>query len=199
MDGDEWKTAAVGPMKRRLSASLSSVCTKNLLLAAPSLRRENGIRASRCRVGRSAVTGEKTVSRFGKTKPLCQRIANYGSTEADARRFALTLAAAVGVDPRQLLAAYEDVFYYMWKERRLPGNVDPYDSKLEKKEERDRLACIFQQGLMPSSLRASAQARLVDGELKWQTSSWFMRDERLYLTPVIRRWACGFRSIRCRG
>jgi len=45
------------------------------------------------------------------------------------------------------IAAYEDVFYYLWKERKLPVNVDPLDSKLADPIERGRVARIFEQGL----------------------------------------------------
>ena len=45
------------------------------------------------------------------------------------------------------MPGYEDVWYYLWKEQRLPVNVDPFDSKLENPEDRARLARIFEQGL----------------------------------------------------
>jgi hypothetical protein len=32
---------------------------------------------------------------------------------------------AAGLDRRRVFPAYEDAFYYLWRERRLPGNVDP--------------------------------------------------------------------------
>ena len=45
------------------------------------------------------------------------------------------------------IPAYEDVWYYLWRERRLPVNVDPLKSQLKDEEERARLARIFEQGL----------------------------------------------------
>ena len=60
--------------------------------------------------------------------------------------FVAALAERLGV-PRFAIAGYEDVWYYLWKERRLPVNVDPLKSKLESPEERKRLAKIFEQGL----------------------------------------------------
>ena len=45
------------------------------------------------------------------------------------------------------MAAYEDTFYYLWRERRLPVNVDPLDSKIEDPVERNRMARIFEQEL----------------------------------------------------
>ena len=34
------------------------------------------------------------------------------------------------MNPEHALPGYEDAWYYLWKERRLPVNVDPFDSKL---------------------------------------------------------------------
>ena len=47
-----------------------------------------------------------------------------------------TLARRLGVDPGFAIAGYEDVWYYLWRERRLPVNVDPFDSRLENPEDR---------------------------------------------------------------
>ena len=53
----------------------------------------------------------------------------------------------IGADPKNMLAAYEDAFYYTWKERRFPSNVTPEKSELKSRLERERIARIFQQGL----------------------------------------------------
>jgi uncharacterized protein (DUF2126 family) len=39
------------------------------------------------------------------------------------------------------------VFYYLWRERRLPVNVDPFDSRLDDEMERARLRRVFEQKL----------------------------------------------------
>ena len=44
---------------------------------------------------------------------------------------------------------YKDTSYYMWRQRRLPSNVDPLNSNLKSKLERDRIARIFETGLIP--------------------------------------------------
>ena len=65
----------------------------------------------------------------------------------DSERFAQTLARNLNLNPRYATAAYEDHYYYMWKERRLPVNVSPKHSKLDDELERGRLSRIFEQGL----------------------------------------------------
>jgi uncharacterized protein (DUF2126 family)/transglutaminase-like putative cysteine protease len=107
-------------------------------------------------------------------------------TATDAASFTATLAQELGVDPGCTIAAYEDAWHYLWKERRLPVNVDPHDSKLENPTERARLARVFENGLasivgctlpLRRSIDASGTKRI------WQTGRWFLRPERLYLIP----------------
>ncbi len=89
------------------------------------------------------------------------------------------------MNPRFVLPGFEDVWYYLWKERRLPTNVDPFESKLENKEERDRLAKIFEQGLdkIVGYALPLRREHYTDGTGEWVSGSWFFRSERMYLIP----------------
>jgi uncharacterized protein (DUF2126 family) len=107
-------------------------------------------------------------------------------TSDDARRFTQTLAAKLGITDEFMLGAYEDVWYYLWRERRLPVNVDPFNSKLDDEMERARLRRVFTQKLdtvvgyvLPVKVDEKPG---LDGPA-WVTGSWFLRDERLYLMP----------------
>ncbi len=109
-------------------------------------------------------------------------------TSADADRFIHTLARRLGVTDRFIKPGYEDVFYYLWRERRLPVNVDVFESKLDDEMERVRLRRVFEQKLdsvvgyvLPLQAGESGQPRL--GGPVWSTGPWFMRDERMYLIP----------------
>jgi hypothetical protein len=82
--------------------------------------------------------------------------------------------------------AFEDTWYYLWRERRLPVNVDPFDARLDDELERARLRRVFSQGLDATvgyllPLRASGRA--APPARRWITGPWFLRDERLYLMP----------------
>ena len=59
------------------------------------------------------------------------------------------VAERLGLDPQYVFPAFEDAFYYMWRERRLPGHVDPFDSRVDDPLERERLMKLFTQGLDP--------------------------------------------------
>ena len=61
---------------------------------------------------------------------------DYRHGDAEARRFSAGLAARLGVDPAHLIPGYEDAWYYLWRERQLPVNVDPLKSNLDDPEER---------------------------------------------------------------
>jgi uncharacterized protein (DUF2126 family) len=108
---------------------------------------------------------------------------DYGHGEAEAKRFVTELAARLGVDARNCIPAFEDVWYYLWKEDKLPVNVDPLDSKRENAEERKRLARLFEQGL-GEVVGYALPLRSVDDETNhWQSGKWFFRRERMYLIP----------------
>ena len=114
---------------------------------------------------------------------------NY--TAEDAARFTATLADKLGLAPDFITPGFEDVWYYMWRERRLPVNVDPFDSKLDDPMERERLRRVFMQGLdsvvgyvLPLKARESIPGSTspLSGPA-WTTGPWFFRDERMYLMP----------------
>jgi uncharacterized protein (DUF2126 family)/transglutaminase-like putative cysteine protease len=122
-----------------------------------------------------------------------REIASY--TEADAQRFVQTLARKLGLSTQYITPGYEDTWYYLWRERKLPVNVDPFDAKLSDEMERVRLRRVFGQGLdrtVGYVLPLQAHA-VTDGTLKgvrsgaaatqWSTGPWFFRDERMYLIP----------------
>src|SRR5262249_28216393 len=68
-------------------------------------------------------------------------------TPEDARTFITRLAERLGVNSAFAQPGYEDVWYHLWRERRLPTNVDPLENNLDDPEERCRLSRVFEQGL----------------------------------------------------
>ncbi len=109
-------------------------------------------------------------------------------TGEDARRFVHALAGRLSLSGRFIQAGYEDAFYYLWRERRLPVNVDPFDSRLDDELERARLRRVFEQKLdtpvgyvLPLQANPREAGRLA-GPV-WSTGPWFFRDERMYLVP----------------
>ena len=105
---------------------------------------------------------------------------------ADAERLSKKLAEALGVDPDNAQPAFEDAAYWIAREAQLPENVEPTDSKLEDREERARLAAVFNRGLSrPSGFVLPVQAwQARDGRgMRWHSERWTTRRGHLFLTP----------------
>jgi uncharacterized protein (DUF2126 family) len=104
---------------------------------------------------------------------------DYGHDFALAERFARRLTAKLGLERHGLMPAYEDAWYYLWRERRLPKNVDPLDARLADRGEAERLAGVYRAGL--GSVVGWVLPLRHDGS--WISGQWFMRDEHCYLLP----------------
>ncbi|MCU7374612.1 transglutaminase family protein [Paucibacter sp. O1-1] len=110
----------------------------------------------------------------------------HAYTSADAQRFMQGLTARLGLDEGFVQPGYEDTWYYLWRERRLPVNVDPFESRLDDEMERSRLRRVFAQGLdhvvgyvLP--IKKGDAPGLAGAP--WVSGPWFFRDERMYLFP----------------
>ena len=109
-----------------------------------------------------------------------------GHGAADAERFITALAKRLRLSAEHVEAGYEDVWYYLWRERRLPVNVDPFDARLDDKLERARLRRVFDRHLdavVGYALPLKPDPASSPGGGRWRTGPWFLRDERLYLIP----------------
>ena len=104
---------------------------------------------------------------------------------SDARRFMEALTRRLEVDPSFIMAAYEDTFYYLWRERRLPVNVDPFDSKIEDPIERTRIARIFERDLgeVVGCILPLRRLTAKSGEPRWTSQPWFTASPQLFLVP----------------
>ena len=104
-----------------------------------------------------------------------------GHTSADAERFIRTLARELSITDDHVQPGFEDAWYFLWRERRLPVNVDPFDSKLDDELERARLSRVFSQKL--DAVVGYALPLEVTPGGTWRTGPWFLRRERMYLIP----------------
>ncbi|WP_322105578.1 transglutaminase family protein [Paraburkholderia sp. J41] len=193
-DAPEWNTDALGPTKRRYAISLMD-----------KLRAQYGARGF-LHIGQGKwYPGEQlprwALSLFWRAdgEPCWRDPALFADertpahhTAADAQRFITHLAGKLRVDAQHVQPGYEDTWYYLWRERRLPVNVDPFDSRLDDELERLRLRRVFDAGLdtvtgyvLPlarESAARSANQPALDGA-RWMSGPWFFRDERMYLIP----------------
>ncbi|WP_263769488.1 DUF2126 domain-containing protein [Propionivibrio soli] len=107
---------------------------------------------------------------------------DYGADAELAERFLKRIAEHLDLESHHVFPAYEDAFYYLWRERRLPCNVDPFDARLDDPLERERLASVFTRGLDAVVGHVLPIARSLSNGC-WQSGSWFLRAEHCYLIP----------------
>jgi uncharacterized protein (DUF2126 family) len=186
-DAPEWNTTAQGPHKRKLAGALFGRLAERFAIG-PLLHYGQGKWYPGEQLPRWALGcyWRKDRSPVWKEPALIAvDDRNYGVNEHDAHDFLYALAELLGVTGDHIQAGYEDAWYYLWRERRLPVNVDPFQSQLKDPEERARLARVFERGLdrvvgYALPLRAARQAA---GTSRWETGPWFLRPERMYLIP----------------
>ncbi|GLU30543.1 transglutaminase family protein [Trinickia caryophylli] len=192
-DAPEWNTDALGPTKRGYAVSLMD-----------KLRARYG-HGGFLHVGQGKWYPGEQLPRWALSlywradgEPCWQDPSRFADerepmryTAEDAGRFIEHLAGKLGLDTAHIQPGYEDVWYYLWRERRLPVNVDPFDSRLDDELERVRLRRVFDAGLATVTGYALPLARERDAAAdgsplagpRWVTGPWFFRDERMYLIP----------------
>ncbi len=183
-DGDEWNTEAVGPNKRRLGLALlkklkARYAPKGLLHLGQG-KWYPGEQLPRWSL--SCFWRKDGEPVWDDASLFADEGVNYGATPAQAAMFLKALAERLELDAKHVFAGYEDTWYYLWRERKLPANVDPFDSRLDDPLERARLRKVFKQGL-DKAVGHVLPIKRDNGSGRWQTGSWFLRDERCYLVP----------------
>ncbi len=183
-DGAEWNTAALGPTKRLRAADLFHRLRAHY---APEGLTHFG--QGKWYPGEPLPRWSLNCFWRRDGQPLWHDAALVadearpaGSTPETGAALLALVAGRLGVDAAHAFAAYEDAFYYLWRERRLPANVDPFDSRLEDAVERGRLARIFDEGLAAAVGHVLPLARDAAGR-NWASGPWFLRSERCYLLP----------------
>ncbi len=97
------------------------------------------------------------------------------------QRFAQALATRLGLPAQRVKTAFEDTYYYLWKEGTLPVNIDPRDHKLADKLERERLRRLFDGALYQPAGYVLPLARALQGG--WASGEWPLRRGQVYLIP----------------
>lgn len=190
MDGAEWNTLALGPEKRRLAGVLFRKLAGRFA-SGPLLHFGQGKWYPGEQLPRWALTchWRKDGQPIWRDQQLyaLESKPSGASVEA-AHRFALAFAERLQLDPGYLFPAFEDTWYYLWRERRLPSNVTVDEAKVKDPLERERLARVFEKGLESSVGYVLPVARehgkAHNGHsARWKSGPWFLRSEKCYLIP----------------
>ncbi len=183
-DGAEWNTEAMGPNKRRFGTALlgklkSRYAPKGLLHYGQG-KWYPGEQLPRWSL--ACYWRKDGEPMWDNAALFADETVNYGATPAQAGMFLKALAEKLSLDPKYVFATYEDTWYYLWRERKLPANVDPFDTRLEDPLERARLRKVFKQGL-DRVVGHVLPIQRDNGTGRWKTGPWFLRAERCYLIP----------------
>jgi len=190
-DAPEWNTAALGEHKRKLAGELFHRLAKQFA-KGPLLHFGQGKwypGESLPRWALSCYWRKDGVSVWKRPELIAADDQTETFTEQQARLFIETLCEHLDITADNVMAGYEDAWYYLWRERKLPANVDPFQSRLRDPEERVRLARIFEQGLdrvVGYVLPVRPQPGVSTGpgdRIAWQTGPWFLRQDRMFLIP----------------
>jgi uncharacterized protein (DUF2126 family)/transglutaminase-like putative cysteine protease len=187
MDAPEWNVTALGPQKRERAGVLVRRLKKHFapggVLHCGQGKWYPGESLPRWALG--CWWRRDGVPVWNEECLLADDSRNYGHTIDHAQRFITALASRLELDAAHALPAYEDVWYYMWRERRLPVNVDPLASQLEDEETRARLARVFEHGLdrVVGYVLPLQRRWMSNPGWHWQSGHWFLRSEHLFLIP----------------
>jgi uncharacterized protein (DUF2126 family) len=187
VDGAEWSLAALGPRKRGLAGILIRRLKQQFapggLLHFGQGRWYPGESLPRWTLG--CWWRRDGLPIWKDDSLIADETVDYGHDDAQARRFVTKLAGQLEVGAQHAIPAYEDVWHYLWRERRLPVNVDPLKSDLKDEEERARLSRIFERGL-GRVVGYVLPLHRIDKENPgphWTSGVWFLRSEHLFLIP----------------
>ena len=186
MEGAEWNADALGPTKRKLAGDLIRRLRKRFapgaLLHFGQGKWYPGEHAPRWAFG--CFWRKDGVPVWENVDLVANEETDYGVSADDSALFLEALAGRLGVDTNYIMPAYEDAWYYLWKERRLPANVDPLESHLEDELVRARLARVFEQrlGKVVGHVLPIKRERAISGAA-WASGTWFLTPARLYLVP----------------
>jgi uncharacterized protein (DUF2126 family)/transglutaminase-like putative cysteine protease len=187
VDAEEWNTAAVGPTKRALAHDLIRRLKARFAPGGmlhfgqgkwyPGEQLPRWAFALYWRRDGAPVWQDDAL--------IAQETDDRAPTVAHAEALVRGVAERLEVEPEAALPAYEDPWHFMEKERRLPENLDPSDSKLDDPLERDRLARVFERGLSkPAGYVLPLQRwNAKEGERRWRSEPWSTRSRHLFLIP----------------
>ncbi|MDD5296489.1 MAG: transglutaminase family protein [Rhodocyclaceae bacterium] len=182
-DGAEWNTDALGPTKRHKAAELFGRLKEKY---APQ---------GFVHFGQGKWYPGEQLPRWALNcywrrdgEPIVANPAIFADEKQDykadaelARRFLAGIAQRFRLDAQHVFPAFEDSFYYLWRERKLPDNVDALDSRVGDPLERERLMKVFTRGLDQVVGHVLPLGKNPSGQ--WQSGSWFLRSGRCYLIP----------------
>jgi uncharacterized protein (DUF2126 family) len=184
MESEEWNTSADGTHKRELAYNLTlrlrDAFTQGGLLHFGQGKWYPGEPLPRWAYG---CFWRKDGTPVWRNPALLADIhRDYQTTEVDALRFSERLTQRLGIRKDYLVAGYEDIFYWLWKEGTIPANLDPLKVDLKDSAERRALAQALDKGL-GTPVGYALPLKWHEDKHNWKSSPWDFRREQMFLIP----------------
>ena len=184
MESAQWNTQADGEHKRKLAQDLikqlKDVFSKGGLLHFGQGKWYPGEPIPRWQYACFWRKDGKPV--WHNAELLADISRDYKLTIDDAKKFTELLAKQLEVNPRHIVAGYEDSFYYIWKEGTIPENIDPLKSNLKDPIERRYLAKLLERGLeVPTGY--ALPIKWQEQRQRWHSGPWEFRQKNMFLIP----------------
>ena len=185
-DGNEWNSDALGPTKSSLADALLHRL-KNKFGPGGFLHHGQGKwypGESLPRWAFSCYWRKDLVPIWSNPDLFARESISYNFSDTDAQRFLNELAERLSIRVDFVKPAYEDLWYFMWREQNLPVNVTPTRNNIDNPEERNRISKIFNQGLgkvvgyvLPLKYEPQSNKN------HWVSCNWNLRREKIFLIP----------------
>ena len=182
MESGEWNTEADGEHKRKLASKLSlslmDVFGKGGVLHHAQGKWYPGEPLPRWLIGIHWRKDGNPIWR--EPKLLASFAENYKLPVNITETFLKTLSKFLGTDNETVAPAYEDAFYFLWEEGKLPIDVDPKKYNKNDTHLRRKLGDILEQGIGKA---VGHVFPLIKKNGRWITNRWEFRGKHLLLTP----------------
>ncbi len=181
MEAPEWNTAADGPHKRALAKDLSTRVydefAKGGVLHQAQGKWYPGEPLPRWS---TEICWRKDGKPIWHTKNLLDLFADDYKLQKNAdKKFLKTLTAYLGISSKRIKPTFEDSFYFLWEEGKMPIDIDPTEENgnlLVK----DKLKDILKEG---KSKPVGHLLPLNSFEGQWFTCDWKFRRKHIFLLP----------------
>ncbi len=185
-DAPEWNTAAVGPTKRlladRLLRRLWARFAPGGLLHHGQGKWYPGETLPRWAF--SCYFRRDGLPIWHEPGLIAKEVPTKATDPRAAEGFIRALAKRLGVPDEHATPAYEDVYYYLWREQRLPVNVDVLETRLDDAVERARLERVFRAGLGEvAGYVLPLRAHTSGAAVTWESGEWLVRGGQMFLVP----------------
>ena len=189
MESPEWSLTALGPQKRGLAANpdQASEAAVRTRRSAPLRTRQVVSRRIAAALDVRLLVAARRPADLERRRAHRRRDRRLRARTRRTRGTSSWSSPACWASTRSMaISAYEDVWHYLWRERRLPVNVDPLQS--EAREQRGARAA---RGDLRRSARPGGRVRVAaasgstnpTGRAQWESGVWFFRSGHLFLTP----------------